>query len=221
MAAALARPAGAPVRYAAVGDSFTAGVGAALGFGWVDWFRGGLHHRFRRPVQFTNLGFVTTTSPELRRLLTRDEAFQSAVRAADLITLCIGGNDLLAGLKNRDAVAANAEKFPRRWDAVCSALRDLNPAADVLALALYNPCPAGDHRRADWGRWIEAFNGVVRDPAVLSRYRLHLVDLQPLFAGCEVWTTWTLLGDIHPNGFGHKRIARRLLEKVAEIVSQP
>jgi lysophospholipase L1-like esterase len=85
------------ITYTALGDSIAFGTGATDGVGYTDMFNTHLERKFG-PGLYINLSADGVTSDELlAALLYPGDPFnvQSAVSAADIITISIGGNDLL------------------------------------------------------------------------------------------------------------------------------
>lgn len=198
------------MRYVALGDSLTVGVGSCPGY--PARVAVGLGRRLGRPVRCTNLGRIRMTSVDLARALRSDPGLQSAVVGADLITLAIGGNDLLRCGRDESCLERSVRAFPRRWEAVCREVRRLNDRAPLVVLTLYCPYPPG-HPRGEQGlRWVEKMNRAIRDPDLLAACGVHLVDIAPVLHGRQRELTWIDLGDLHPTGFGQQRIARAVVE---------
>ncbi|MFO7172254.1 MAG: SGNH/GDSL hydrolase family protein [Bacillota bacterium] len=194
----------------ALGDSLTVGVGSCPGY--PARVAAGLGRRLGRPVRCANRGRIRMTSVDLARALRGDPGLQSAVAGADLITLCIGGNDLLRCGRDEICLERSVRAFPRRWEAVCQEVRRLNDRAPLVALTLYCPYPPG-HPRGEQGlRLVEKMNQAIRDPALLAAFGMHLVDIAPVLHGRQRELTWIDLGDLHPTGFGQQRIAHAVLE---------
>ncbi|BDG60024.1 SGNH/GDSL hydrolase family protein [Caldinitratiruptor microaerophilus] len=211
--AASRRP-GPPIRYVALGDSLTAGIGAFYGFGFADHVAR-LLRRLGRPVRYVNLGRIRMTSPGLLRALDQSESLRDEIRGAEVITLCIGGNDLLRCRENPDCLEAAAARFPAHWRAAVERIRALNPGATLVAVTLYNPYPAGHPKREQAERFIEAINRTIRDPDLARAHRLVVAEACAAIDGREPTRTWVLLGDIHPNGIGHRAVAREIYRCVA------
>jgi len=129
---------GQPARSQVVvlGDSVAHGAGDERGLGISGW----LARYTGMPI--TNLGLNGARTANVRALL-RDRSAQLQVRAASVIILSIGGNDLYG-----DSIArVLARVFPNveqeitvaKVRGVVAALRRLNPTARIDVLGLYNP----------------------------------------------------------------------------------
>jgi lysophospholipase L1-like esterase len=119
-----------------IGDSVAHGAGDERGLGISGW----LARYTGMPI--TNLGLNGARTGNVRALL-RDRSAQVQVRAASVIVLSIGGNDLYG-----DSIArVLARVFPNveqeitvaKVRGVVAALRRLNPTARIDVLGLYNP----------------------------------------------------------------------------------
>lgn len=70
--------------------------------------------------------------------------FATAITKADIITISIGGNDLLSALLKPVAELADnlndcVELFYQNWPKLVDCIRLINPTADIYVLNLYNP----------------------------------------------------------------------------------
>jgi lysophospholipase L1-like esterase len=82
------------VSYTALGDSIAAGVGGTDSVGYTDLLAKRLAQG-NRDVTFNDLGVSGMTSGGLLGALAYDYTYQAAVADADVITVSIGGNDIL------------------------------------------------------------------------------------------------------------------------------
>lgn len=123
-------------RIVILGDSVAHGAGDERGLGISGWLS-----RYRH-TSVVNLGINGARTANVRALL-GDRFAQAQVRAASLIVLSIGGNDLYG-----DSIArVVARIFPNikqeltilRMERVVASLRRLNPTARIEILGLYNP----------------------------------------------------------------------------------
>ncbi|HEV8436297.1 MAG TPA: GDSL-type esterase/lipase family protein [Thermoanaerobaculia bacterium] len=127
---------GAREQVVVLGDSVAHGAGDEQGLGISGW----LARYTGLPIM--NLGVNGARTGNVRSLL-RDRSAQSQVRAASVIVLSIGGNDLYG-----DSIAQIlARVFPNieqeitiaKVHSVVGSLRRLNPTARIDVLGLYNP----------------------------------------------------------------------------------
>lgn len=202
------------LRYVALGDSLAFGIGSLTLFGYPARLARALSTRLRRRVLLRNHALFGLTSGQIRGLIEADERVRNAIRAAGLITLNAGGNDLLGCNYQADCIPGALAQFRTNWGAILQEIRLLNPRAPLFLLTLYNPYPLGDLRRPPVAEAIEALNQVIRDERLLNRFGVTgVAELAHRFEGQECnWTWFCAIGDPHPTDTGHAAIAGALSE---------
>ncbi|QKG84195.1 hypothetical protein GXN76_06710 [Kroppenstedtia pulmonis] len=212
--------------YTALGDSITEGYSATGKKGYVDR----LTHRLTASGYNTctcNVAYKGMTSRYLYNQLRYSRTIQIRIRDSSLVTLCIGGNDLLSAFFRqflwRDPLAiSQALSNYRYWlKKICEWIQSQTVAA-LFILNLYNPFPHSP--LAVTG--VKGINGIISYVSQTSR--IPVIDLYHLFLGSEYkyihgYHTG-LLSDIrlfnnpvHPNDQGHQQIARLLFAKIRGI----
>lgn len=149
------------IRYVSLGDSIATGTiypGKVITT-YVTYF-----HQFLRKqnpnvkVTLTKLAVDGDRTNELYKRLgagtigTGDAKLIAAVREADIITLCIGGNNLMQAAKNNSALVgynfnnintAVAEQglhdFQSQWVPIIKKIKNLNPKVKLIVTTTYNP----------------------------------------------------------------------------------
>ncbi|WP_041267757.1 SGNH/GDSL hydrolase family protein [Geobacillus genomosp. 3] len=208
-----AKPLPKDIHLVALGDSLTEGVGDGEG-------KGGYVGRLIpllaaedgvRTVTVTNAGKRGRRINELEPVI---RAHQAELERAHIITITIGGNDVMNVVRSHffdlsyERFANESQRFAERLDHLLLLLRTINPDAVVVLIGLYNPfsttlpnIPEIDAVIVEWNR---ASN------AVLSRYpRTIFVDIQDMFADRD-----DLLhrDEFHPNAAGYELMAMRIYE---------
>ncbi|MFD4548356.1 SGNH/GDSL hydrolase family protein [Streptomyces sp. NPDC058466] len=183
-----------PLRFVALGDSLTEGVGDPVGEGWRGW-AALLTDGLGESVEFTNLA---VSGAQTRDVLERQTPAALAL-APDVVSVVIGVNDTLRCTFDIHAVAA-------RLDKVYAAFRDTD--AVLLTACLPDPgamlgLPGALARPL--ARRQRAVNTVVH--ALSERYRaVHL------HAAEGAWLTdramWSA-DRLHPGERGHRQLALR------------
>lgn len=139
-----------PVSYIALGDSIATGIWSAAGYVWR--YAAHLQADLGSPVQTTNLAVNGWTTGDLLRALRSNETYRNAVANADVITISIGGNDLLqaraqylrgacGGPANTDCLDATTDRILAAWDAILDevlAITGDRPVA-IRTMDVYNP----------------------------------------------------------------------------------
>ena len=122
--------------YTALGDSLAYGTGATNNQGYVDQYKSNLEADNQVAVNLTNLGIPGWTSTDLLSALKKNAVFRSAVAQSDVITIDIGGNDLLravylykagtcGGKKNNKCLKTSLKKLKSSWGKIFSLVRKL------------------------------------------------------------------------------------------------
>jgi lysophospholipase L1-like esterase len=201
------------LHYLALGDSVALGKGAPRGYAVevADRFK-----QHQLPVQLDNQGVSGQTSSQLWVALQKPE-MRRKIRQADLITITIGGNDLLkVALKRSHPWEALSsfddirDGFVRHLNQILTLIRRENPTAIVLVTSLYNPVPP------------DALYFPLTEK-LLDNWNTALVQTVSTQPGCIVvhiddWLRpehrdW-LADQIHPNTRGHRLIATAILNAI-------
>lgn len=191
-----------PVRFVALGDSLTEGVGDPAGDGWRGWaalLAGGLS---QDPVEFTNLA---VSGAQTRDVLERQTPAGLEL-SPDVVSVVIGVNDTLRCTFDIHAVAARLDKvyaaFTRQGAVVLTACLPDPGAMLGLPGALARPL----------ARRQRAVNAVVH--ALSDRYgAVHLHAAEGLWlTDRAMWSADRL----HPGERGHRQLALRFHALLAD-----
>ncbi|WP_410513060.1 GDSL-type esterase/lipase family protein [Paenibacillus sp. BR2-3] len=200
-------------QYTAIGDSLTTGFGALPGNGFVPVYRRMAETSLGTTVSSTNLGVNGSTTAELGQRLRNNTLYRMALRQSDLITLSIGGNDLIRAAKSAAAQQGDSSRIlsgalqecKRNFTGIMGTIAELKSGARepyiIRIVGLYNPFP----QFGEATEWVLHFNryasqytnGVCRFAAIYSH-----------FAGNE--KALLSLDHLHPNGRGYRVIAGQL-----------
>lgn len=156
-------PAEAPLKYLALGDSIPYGtyytdiwnylLGGTDTYSYVEQIADDLAIL---PGNFTD---ETVSGNKARQVYDQLATLQGLVSDADLITLCVGGNDIMAaagrsvsGLDKHDinwSVAdAGRNSFETYWPLIIDRIEEFNPDVTLLVMTTYNPY-----------HWDDTYNG--------------------------------------------------------------
>lgn len=144
-----------PLVYTALGDSIASGYKLSqTSQGYVSLYGTYL------AADTTNLAHVGLNSQGLVKLLTSDQHVMAQVKKSDIITISIGGNDLLpifsslqptspSGLLTavqkinskdmQQKFQSAVTQFGKHWDQIIAQLHKLSPHAQIIATTLINP----------------------------------------------------------------------------------
>ncbi|WP_407891098.1 SGNH/GDSL hydrolase family protein [Lacticaseibacillus sp. N501-2] len=135
-----------PLKVVGVGDSLTHGVGDATNAGgYVALIKRDLEQSGDYAVSTQNFGVTGNTAPQVQHRLDHQPKLQKALKQADVITLTVGGNDLMAVLQKhffdmttKDVATGNAQ-FQQRLLKLLTTMRQANPQAPIYVFGIYNP----------------------------------------------------------------------------------
>ncbi|MEI7026512.1 GDSL-type esterase/lipase family protein [Paenibacillus sp. y28] len=198
------------IRYVAMGDSLTAGVGAPVGLGLTDLVRVLLVQASSgKRVALTNNGISGLKTGELLEKLKRETPLRADVERADFITVTTGGNDMLAAAKLyfsdpdqmilREALRRCQNQLQQLTDLIQQLKKSSVRPYAVRLTDLYNPLP----QIPEAAFWVGRFNKMLRR---FESRNLLVVDVYHGFVGKEK----ELLSDdqVHPNAEGYTVMAK-------------
>lgn len=85
----------------AIGDSLTHGVGDETNKeGYVSLVANQIQQATKHPVKTANFGVTGDTSVQITKRVQKQKPLQQQLAKADIVTLTVGGNDLMAVLQN-------------------------------------------------------------------------------------------------------------------------
>ncbi|NMO96496.1 GDSL-type esterase/lipase family protein [Paenibacillus lemnae] len=193
--------------YTAVGDSLTFGIGALPGSGFVPLYRRYAEDHLQKFVAYENLGVLGLTSSALHDRVLHHPVFREHLKSAQIITVSVGGNDLIRAVKmsgGRADHAALDQALARsrvHLSGIVREIRRLKTGSTdpyiLRAVGLYNPYPS----------WSEAAGYVNRMNQFLGNL-VPTAEIYDLFLGQE--RELLSLDGVHPNTKGHRVIAEQL-----------
>ncbi len=155
--------------------------------------------------------------------LMKTDRVKDDIRKADIISISIGGNNYILGnmpgLMADVLVRGDVSQFNRidkaYYEDLCeifAGIRDLNPDAVILMQTLYNPQTGYVGEVYDYG--CERINGSVRRYAETYPGEIEIVDVAAYLTD---HSTDFASDRVHPSAAGNEKIARAVLEKLAEL----
>ncbi|ARU63068.1 hypothetical protein CBW65_20375 [Tumebacillus avium] len=203
------------LNYVAIGDSVTAGWGTpAIHGARVNGYVAHLHRQMQVRGQATlhNFGIPGLTSGQFLFLLEHWPEASQHLQRADLITLSIGGNDIIwtEHQKPGDVMAMREAltKYQTNIRTILALFRQLNVDARLFVLEVYNPFPEKDPRHTQLSEWITWVNESILLAA--KQYDAEVVPVASLFLSHEKEYVNLANNDIHPNAKGHTLIAEAI-----------
>ncbi len=202
-----------------LGDSLTQGVGderkkggypGRLATEMDDW-------KGVKEVRIENLAKRGRRSDQLVAQLKRDD-IQEEVGKADLITLTIGGNDVMKVVKSNlfdlqpEPFRKEIQPFTERLASTLFLIRKANPDALLVIIGLYNPLTVVTEEASEMDDIIREWNGVLEDAASADG-RACFVPVDDLFISNANLVYHTDF--FHPNARGYERMTDRIEESLA------
>lgn len=201
------------IYHLALGDSVIRGVGARRNENLVSQFSNRLEKQIHKKIQFQNEGINGITSGELNKLV-QTGRFDSEIRKADIVTINVGGNDILRLAKKQNLQSVFQtfnhlqSSFSNNLSDIASRIKKLNPNTTIVFLELYNPLPPSNqmYKLAD---------------QLLPKWNLKIYEVANLYASSlVVETTKVINGEkqqnlssdgVHPNSAGYTAISEQML----------
>lgn len=135
------------VRFVAIGDSLTEGIGDETGRGgYVPLVAATLEETFDLGnTEIENFGVAGDRSTQILKRIKEQKEIQKNLTSAELITVTVGGNDLMKVIQNNilGLTAKKFEKPARKYQEnlveLFAEIRKYNPTAPIYVLGIYNP----------------------------------------------------------------------------------
>ncbi|PYF04700.1 GDSL-type esterase/lipase family protein [Ureibacillus chungkukjangi] len=201
--------------YLALGDSLTRGVGDE------EQKNGYTKRLVEKLVQSTDVAEVILDnrgkrgrrSDQLLNLIKKGH-YDYELKNAELITLTIGGNDIMKVVKKDlfELKRADFDKelvqFTNRYNEILTNIRTVNPEVPIIVIGLYNPFSVITDEITEFESIITEWNDTIEGTS--SKYKNScFVDIQDLF---DENANLVYHSDFfHPNGYGYTIMTERIL----------
>lgn len=135
------------LHYVAIGDSLTEGVGdQTKQGGFVPLVANDLREDYQlKTVETENYGVNGERSDQILKRVKEKETIQTNIKTADIITLTVGGNDLMKVIQNNffglttRSFKKPLKNYQENVTELFAEIRELNPNAPIYVLGIYNP----------------------------------------------------------------------------------
>ncbi|MGT2784792.1 SGNH/GDSL hydrolase family protein [Streptococcus merionis] len=232
------KPSRQPFHYVALGDSLTEGVGDSTGQGgFVPLVASNLSLQYGYDVQVENYGVAGNTSNQILKRLTEDIHLQEHLAQADLLTLTVGGNDVMRVIRQNlanltvDTFEKPAQEYSQRLRDIITQARAENPDLPIYVLGIYNPFYLNFPEITEMQTVIDNWNSVT-EQTLASIDRAYFVPINDrLYRGIDgqegitenangqsvVVNDALFEGDhFHPNNIGYQIMQAAIMEKLDE-----
>ena len=206
------------IHHLAIGDSIIHGFGVDETENLVYKFSNQLGHEINKTVHYTNKGKNGMTSTGLNEMI-KAGLLDEAIKKSDIITVNIGGNDVLKTAKKQDYYGAVKSfdtlqaTFTKNLTEISMKIKEINPHATIVLLELYNPLPA-DHQFSDLA------------DSLLPKWNVNIYEVaQQIPSSIVVQTTKVINSDnpqnlspdgVHPNSAGYTAITSQILKQFSK-----
>lgn len=200
------------ITYIALGDSLTAGKGSSeVGYLRLQSFVPKLtsHLRKEYEVHVENHGIPGITSTQFVWYLQQGLGIGSKLQEADLMTITIGGNDLLQLLGQKDITPEKIEQtinqFGQQLEEAITVIRSHNAEVAIYMMDLYTPYDQ-EHPLHELSKLaISSYNKKLEE-LLKADDNIHLVSIYNSFLNQGSTLTHVTKEDFHPNDLGYKVI---------------
>lgn len=203
------------LNHLALGDSIIRGIGADENESFVDRFSAMLDQQTNKPVVLQNEGVAGMTSSELNALLQTGKLDES-IQKADIITINIGGNDIIHSVRNKNYLQAIQSfdalqaTFVDNLAQITTKVNELNPKAIVVLLELYNPLEPGSELYSLADQLLPKWNVKLYEAA--SRFSSSIViETTKVINGKHL--QYLSEDGVHPNALGYDAISKQMLQQ--------
>lgn len=200
--------------YAALGDSLTVGTGAVFSGGFVQQYAQLTERILNTLIKVHIYAENGLKTADLLGLITRRKSVRTVISRANIITITIGGNDLLqANLlfqKMGDYYIFNytLENMYKNMKTLLSEIDSLKLAANtpyfIIIIGLYNPFPSIPYSEY----WVNKFNQLFSS---FESKNIKFVNIFNLFKFNNQLIS--SFDQLHPNYKGYQLVAQKIANK--------
>lgn len=203
-----------------LGDSLTQGVGDEL---MREGYLGRLQQHFSQyngieDVLLTNTAKRGRRSDQLLKMLKNGEV-DHQIRKANIITLTIGGNDIMKVVKKDlfnlkvEAFEKELEKFERNYVQILHEIREINSTAPIILMGLYNPITIVTDEKSEFDLILDEWNETIQATAN-SDSNACFVPIDRLFVTNTNLVYHTDF--FHPNSKGYQLVLEEIVNTMQE-----
>ena len=224
--------------YVAVGDSLTEGVGDTTNQGgFVPLLSQAMTDTYNYQVTYSNYGISGNTSQQILSRMIKQEAIQKSLAKADMMTLTVGGNDVMAVIRKHltklsvSTFKKPATTYQKHLRQIIELARSENEDLPIYVLGIYNPFYLNFPEMTEMQEIIDNWNGSTE--SVTDEYdNVYFVPINnQLYKGIDgeegiVSTSGdqtTVINDVlfsgdhfHPNNIGYQIMSDVTMEKINE-----
>ena len=230
------------IRLTALGDSLTEGVGDdTKKGGFVPLVADQLQEKFSlATVEIENYGVAGERSDQILKRLQKDSTLQADIKQADILTLTVGGNDLMKVIQSnflglsKKSFKKPLVKYQEHLTDLLANMRELNAQAPIYVVGIYNPFYINFPEITEMQEVVDDWNRGTQD-VVEAQNKMYFVPINEVISkgmGSEQASTESstseshgleivknnLLYDgdkFHPNYLGYQLMAKEISQKIS------
>lgn len=183
-----------PISIVALGDSLTQGVGDPTNSGgYVSRIKNKLTNSGYKKVTTYNYGIAGQRSDQINnRIDNNTNDLSNKLNKANLITVTVGGNDLLQDLQKNALVSSHnafvknmnqeVNNYKYKLDSLLKNIRKHNEKAPVYVFGIYNPIYVYFANVSVINEYVDKVNNMMQDE-ISNNYKMHFVNIDFLSYG--------------------------------------
>lgn len=202
----------------AIGDSLTQGVGDSTKQGGYIGILDETINKQKQIVTFDNFGKSGRRTDQLLEFLDDPEVI-TAIEGTDVILMTIGANDIMKVVQQNftnltySLFVEEQVHFEQRLNHIFTKLRAINPDAHIYLLGLFNPFKQYFQDIKELDLIVSQWNQT-SERTIASDHLATFIPIKDLFD--EPVINLFAEDHFHPNELGYERMARRVLEYLAD-----
>ncbi|MDO1605393.1 SGNH/GDSL hydrolase family protein [Lactobacillus sp. YT155] len=218
------------IKLVAVGDSLTEGVGdTTKKGGYVNLIKEKIQKNYDTKVKTENFGIAGETSLQINKRVTKDPKLQKSLKDADVITLTVGGNDLMHILKakglalSKKDVSSGTDTFEDNLNDLIVNIRRYNSKSPIYLYSIYNPFGISIKEVKYMNTAVKNWNSFSKQ-TVSENYNVHFVNVDKLLSNPkktiknkdgEAQNPYLSTDDyFHPNNKGYQLMTDELYKQM-------
>lgn len=228
------------LNYVAIGDSLTQGVGDSTEQGgFVPLLSQNLVNTYDYQVTFKNYGISGNTSQQILKRMHEQSDIQEDLKKANLMTLTVGGNDIMAVFKKNitkldtKQLSSASASYQKNLKEIIELARQDNSHLPIYILGVYNPFYLNFPQMTAVQDVIDQWNDTTEE--ITSQYeQVYFVPINDLLykgvdgkegvvqrSGDQVTVVNDALFEddhFHPNNIGYQIMSNAVMEKINETI---
>ncbi|WP_203362549.1 GDSL-type esterase/lipase family protein [Bacillus sp. REN10] len=204
------------LNHLAIGDSIITGIGAEGEENFVDHFSKELEEQTNKHVITQNEGIPGVSSSQLNALVQKG-TFDQQIKDADLITINVGGNDILQTMEGVDyqkvfqSFDSMQSTFMNNLTEIAEKIRETNEEATIVFLEMYNPLEQNHEFYAVADQLLPKWNVKIYELANSLDYSLVMQTTKVINSQHQQYLS---ADGVHPNSLGYAALSKQMLKQL-------